>query len=210
MNETTSKTLYTYWNSLRGERLAPKRFEIEPSCIADILPDAFILERVDAITSRFRLAGTRICEAFGTEFRGVNLFDLFPEHDRITLRRQMAAIAQQGAAGVFQIRSENEIGRPVHFELLVLPLTHTRDVVDRFLGSISFINHPAWLGTQPLTVHTLVASELIWPNGRAQTVVKHTPRQAPFSPYIREARIVRADRRQFRVYDGGLSQTDKD
>jgi hypothetical protein len=30
-------------------------------------------------------------------------------------------------------------------------------------------------------------------------------RQAPFKPHIRKSRIVRSDRRQFRVYDGGLN-----
>lgn len=33
-------------------------------------------------------------------------------------------------------------------------------------------------------------------------------RQAPFLPQIRKSRIVRSDRRQFRVYDGGLDKTE--
>ena len=65
MREAISQTLYGYWNDIRAGRLAPKRFEIEPSQIAGMLPDTFILERIDNETSRFRLAGTRICEAFG-------------------------------------------------------------------------------------------------------------------------------------------------
>ena len=89
MREAVSQSLFTYWNGLRRDRLAPKRFEIEPSCIAGYLPDTFILERVDPRTARFRLAGTRISEAFGAEFRGTNLFELFDELDAALLQRQI-------------------------------------------------------------------------------------------------------------------------
>ena len=54
MREVITQALYGYWNEIRAGRLAPKRFEIEPSLIAGILPDTFILERVDNDTSRFR------------------------------------------------------------------------------------------------------------------------------------------------------------
>ncbi len=92
----------------------------------------------------------------------------------------------------------------------MLPLTHTRDVVDRFLGSIAPIDRPAWLGTVPLTHRKLVRHEIIWPDGRPQGVVDSAHRQAPFLPAMREARIVRSKRRQFRVYEGGLSRSRED
>ena len=34
--------------------------------------------------------------------------------------------------------------------------------------------------------------------------------QSPFQAHIRNARIVRSERRQFRVYDGGLSKNPTD
>ncbi|MEQ1673140.1 MAG: PAS domain-containing protein, partial [Hyphomicrobium sp.] len=42
MREAITQKLYTYWNDIRAGRLAPKRFEIEPSQIASMLPDTFI------------------------------------------------------------------------------------------------------------------------------------------------------------------------
>ena len=44
------QTLYGYWNELRAGRLAPQRLEIEPSRIAGILSETFMLERIDAGT----------------------------------------------------------------------------------------------------------------------------------------------------------------
>lgn len=205
MKHPVSERLYSYWNSMRGERLAPKRFEIEPSQIANILPDTFILERVNPESARFRLAGTRICEAFAAEFRGLNLFDLFTLADKITLQREFSVIARQGAVGVFEIEGRSQSGRKVDFELVVAPLMHTREVIDRYLGSIAPIDPPDWLGSEMIPERRLVSHALIWPDGRPHTLTDAMVRQSPFMPHVRGARLVRIDRRQFRVYDGGLS-----
>lgn len=206
MREAASQTLYAYWNEIRGERLAPRRFEIEPSRISAILPDSFVLERVDTATSRFRLAGTRICEAFAAEFRGLNIMDMFGAEDRITLERQLSVIARQGAVGLFVVTSETASGKSVRLEMLLLPLVHTREIVDRFLGILVPIDKPAWLGHEPLISSKITGNELIWPDGRPHAVIDNMHRQAPFHSYVREARIVRSEHRQFRVYDGGLTK----
>jgi hypothetical protein len=206
MKEAVSRTLYAYWNGLRGDRVAPKRFEIEPSCIAGHLPDTFILERIDAGTLRFRLAGTRICEAFGVEFRGVNLFQLFDDEDIRSLQRQIAPVMSHGAVAVIQFSADSGTGLSASFELVLMPLMHMRDAVDRFLGCIVPIDKPKWLGTVPLTRRKLTGHETVWPAGHPPRAFETAHRQTPFLPVIREAKIVRSERRQFRVYEGGLSR----
>ncbi len=210
MRADVSQTLYAYWNEVRKDRIAPRRFEIEPSRIPGLLPDTFILERVDGATSRFRLAGTRICEAFGVEFRGVNIYDLFGEEDRITLQRQLSVIALHGAVGRFILAAETATKLTAQFEMMLLPLVHTRDIVDRFLGSMSPAERYPWLGTVPLDNLRIVSHELVWPDGRPHAMIDNMHRQAPFLVHLGEARIVRSDRRQFRVYDGGRSAVDDD
>lgn len=209
MRDAVSQSLYAYWNEIRNGRLAPRRFEVEPSRISALLPDTFVLERAGNDTSRFRLAGTRICEVFATEFRGLNLFDLFGEEDRITLERQLSVIARQGAVGVFLLEAATASGKTARFEMLLLPLVHTRDIVDRVLGSLVPIDRPAWLGHEPLAIKKLGQHDLIWPDGRPHAVIDNMHRQTPFHSYIREARIVRSRNRQFRVYDGGLHKPDE-
>src|SRR6185295_12220787 len=76
------QTLFNYWDQLRAGRIAPNRLEIEPSRIADILAETFMLERIDARTYQFRLAGTRLCELFGSELRGKNFLEGWSEQDR--------------------------------------------------------------------------------------------------------------------------------
>jgi hypothetical protein len=210
MKQPTSQILYAYWNGVRADRMAPRRFEIEPSRIAGILPDTFILERCEDQAARFRLAGTRICDAFGAEFRGVDFFALFSAEDRITLQRQFNVIARQGAAGVFVIEAVSPSGASAVFEMCLLPLVHTNDAVDRFLGAMSPEKAYPWLNQEPLKVTRLLSHDLIWPEGRPHAAVEAVNRQVPFLPHVRNARIVRSNRRQFRVYEGGLSKTDED
>lgn len=205
MQEAVSQSLFSYWNALRGSRPAPKRFEIEPSRIANNLPDTFILERINHTNARFRLAGTRITDALGMELRGKNLFELFDAEDGRTLQNQMELITSQCAVGLFRMSADNGDGMATTFEVLILPLMHTRNSVERFLGSVTSIEKPNWLGAVPLTTRKLIHHEIIWPNGAPLSHADRIEGQIPILHARREARIVRSARRQFRVYDGGLS-----
>lgn len=208
MRHKTTAALYEYWNGLRGSRLAPRRFEIEPGGIGDLLPDTFILERHDAGSFPFRLAGTRLCDRFGREFRGQNFLDDWSADDAATLRHRLNTISVQGGAALFLIKGLTQSGKSVTFEAIVLPLIHTQACADRFLGAISVLDTPNWLGYEPIADRQLLCDEIVWPDGRPHPVVESVDRQVPFLPHIRRARIVRQDRRQFRVFDGGLSGSD--
>lgn len=203
MKQRTSQVLYGYWNDVRGDRVAPRRFDIEPSRISEILAETFVLERGDSHTFVFRLAGTRICDTFGFELRGRNFADVMGEEGRHDFEHAMAAITDQGAAGVFEIEAQDASGRTARFEAIMLPLTHIDDKISRYLGSVSAIDPPAWLGFERLETFRLAAHWLIWPDGRPHAVLERNHRQAPFLPELANARVVRLNRRQFRVLDGG-------
>jgi hypothetical protein len=210
MRTAVSQSLFSYWNALRRNRPAPKRFEIEPSRIANNLPDVFILERINHTSARFRLAGTRITDALGMELRGKNLFELFDAADAATLQNEIQTIAAHCGVGLFHISAGNADGMVAKFEVLILPLTHMHDSVDRFLGSFTPIDRPDWLGGAPLTNRKLLSSEIVWPDGTPSSDDNPETLLQPVLHTRRQARIVRADWRQFRVYDGGLSHIGED
>ena len=201
--QKTNQILYAYWNELRGTRMAPRRFEIEPSGMAGILAETFILERASSHRAPFRLAGTRICESFGRELRGVDFLDLWGDADRAELEHDLATAADRGAVIVVIFEAKAAAGARVRFEALLLPLFHTRQQVTRFLGAITAIDPPHWLGQEKLNVGAVIERQTIWPDGRPHTLVERLDRQSPFLPAAQAARLVRAERRQFRVYDGG-------
>lgn len=166
MQETTSRQLYDYWNAKRRGRMAPARFEIEPAQIAPLLPQTFIIECIGATGLRFRLAGTRVCEYFGRELRGEDLLDLWTGRDRDAVLAHADAPARNGAAGVLLFDGMTGDRRSVRFEMVLLPLVHSGNVVNRLLGSVCALTTPYWLGTIPLLDQVLVSIDTLWPDGR--------------------------------------------
>jgi hypothetical protein len=97
MQQPTSRQLYAYWDTIRNGRIAPRRFEIEPAKIAGLLRKTFIAECTGLLAFRFRLAGTRVCQQFGRELRGVDFLSLWPVHDRDAIGSLVRNIVNDGA-----------------------------------------------------------------------------------------------------------------
>ena len=125
MKQSTNETLYAYWNGVRQNRPAPRRFEIEPSHIAGILPNTFILERVDSETFRYRLAGTALGDMFRTELRDTNFIGNFDEESQAAVERLLASVTLHYGAGVIIFDMHLADGRTLALEALLLPLIHT-------------------------------------------------------------------------------------
>ena len=203
MRVRTSQQLYAYWNDLRGGRLAPRRFEVEPSAIAAILPDTFILERADRLDYAFRLAGTRICDAFGREFRGRNLLDFWSPSDREVVIRVLESVTRDGGVGVIGLMASGPAGRAAGYEMLLLPLIHTGQSIGRVLGSLTPLSALPDYPAEPFDSIALNTFDVVWPDGRPYALLARTEAPAPFVRDNGPSRLVRSDRRAFRVFDGG-------
>ena len=194
MQQPTSRQLYAYWDRVRNGRAAPRRFEIEPSKIAAILPETFIVEGADLLGYRFRLAGTRICEQFGRELRGADLLSLWDAAGRDALSSLLRNVFEEAAVGYGRFRAYTGSDRQAGFELLLLPLIHTGNAINRILGAITAIEPPSWLGAEPLLRYEIVELNLHRPDGSPPFMAKG------------DAEIVSLVRRQFRVLSGGLGK----
>jgi hypothetical protein len=203
MQNTTSQILYKYWNEIRGSRMAPRRFEIEPARFAGILPETFVVECEAGEVPRFRLAGTRVSEKLGFELRGRAFRELFDDEEPLHLRPFLDSITEQGAVGVITVDMPTATGRTARFEVIVLPLIHTENRITRLLGAVSTRDHESWLGSEPLLPGRIAERGIIWPDGRPHAVAERMVQPAPFRDGIAASRIVRSRRRIFRVYDGG-------
>jgi len=209
MKHKTSSALFGYWDSVRGDRMAPQRFEIDPSEISTLLPYTFILERHDAETFNFRLAGTRMCDIFGHELRGTNFLDGWDTIDRLPLLRQFSSLVRQGSVGVIHIEIAATGETPVQCEVLLLPLRHTRETIDRILGCFSPLQSPGWLGEKPVIEKHVITNELVWPSRDPMEMLSR-PKEPPVLAPPHAKRVVRSQRRQFQVFEGGLSNADPD
>lgn len=214
MRHPASRALFTYWNELRRDRVAPRRLEIEPARISDRLLDTFVLERIGPAGYRFRLTGTRVTSRFGLDVGTHDFLASWSEIDRALIEHHLIAIADLGRGGLFT--GEGRFAAPdmgslpdtCTFEMLMLPLAHTGEAIDRFLCLIVALEEEALPADARLEALRLVAAEPVWPTGETGAIERLADRQVPLHPHVRTARIVRQGRRQFRVYEGGLGGQD--
>jgi len=173
-----------------------------------------------------RLAGTRICETFETELRGKDMVSGWTGADADTLQRWLRLVCERHAAVRFVFECQAPAARrSIAYECLLLPLFHTSQRVDRILGAMAPLDAPDWAGPLDLGPPSISDFEVVWPDGAPRRVgepcepVPFVPSHAglpsqagllsqggepsALRPAVRVARIVRQDRRQFRVYDGG-------
>ncbi len=202
MKQTASLWLFSYWNELRNGRKAPNRFEIEPVKIGPLLPETFILETGENRNFRFRLAGTRICETYGYELKGLDFISFWHDrNEREAIECLLHTIKEDGSTGLLEFTAFNEEGESCRFEILLLPLIHSGEEVNRIMGALSPIDTPWWLGSKRLKGQRLDDLELIWPDMEIKF-----PQERPSAPPETNGycgRIVSANGRLFRVLDGG-------
>lgn len=151
MRHKTSKKIFTYWNNLRGARIAPERTEIEPSDIRDILGDTFILE-VDHLyrTISFRLAGTKLCSSYGRELKSVGYLGLWDETDNLKIFDAVKQVYEHSKPIVIAHIAETENKHFLEYETLLLPLLNGSSKTVRILGTVATSENPIWIGIDPI------------------------------------------------------------
>ncbi len=77
------RDLYGYWQSCAQSRPIPSRYDIDPIDIPQLLPGLSLLDAGEDLEAlRYRLAGTRVREIYGTEITGRTVFDSGLQHKR--------------------------------------------------------------------------------------------------------------------------------
>jgi hypothetical protein len=192
MKHSTTRMLFAYWDSLRGERMAPERGEIEPGHIRHILADTFILELgqdKNHPSTTFRLAGTRLCALLGRELKMVDFHHLWPEDEKDEASKLVDVVSYETAGIVAGMTATTTHGHSVDLEMLLLPLRHRGKTHSRVLGALSPLSIPAWLGIEHIKELKTLSIRIIWPSGTAAALPQE------------EAAIER--RRRFVLHRGG-------
>ena len=171
MKHATTRMIFSYWDSLRGERMAPERGEIEPGEIRHVLADTFILEVVER-NAVIRLAGTRICAFFGRELRGKAFARLWQEEAASEIARAVETVLDETAGVVAGLSAVTDEGASVDFEMVLLPLRHRGKPHARILGALSPAVVPAWVGLYPVRHLATSSFRVLWPAARPSKLVR--------------------------------------
>ena len=167
MKHASSRELYQYWNAIRGTEAAPVRTAIEPADIRTILCDMFILEVDHRRLYPFRLAGTRLCAAYGHELKTTSFLGLWEEGDRKQINLILSAVAGEARSAVVGTQARAGTGRSISFEMVLLPLIQGDggdSRYDRILGVLAPLDLPYWLGLDPIRTQSVASARLMWPN----------------------------------------------
>ncbi|MGO8918495.1 MAG: ATP-binding protein [Stellaceae bacterium] len=128
-----------YWRRQRGPRAMPRRRDIDPTVIPKLLPHLQLIEVLeDGARFRYRLVGTALVAAFGREYTGKYLDELFTGERLAHARRVYLTVCAQHRA-VF-LSNRYSTTRDLHMiaNRLYMPLSDDGRSVNIILGALTF------------------------------------------------------------------------
>ncbi|GAB5438575.1 PAS domain-containing protein [Falsiruegeria mediterranea] len=124
-----------YWSALRTDDDVPLRSAIDPRGLENILPYAFILERIAPGVARFRLAGQHLTELTGMEVRGMPLTALFTGAARAEVGAVLEHMFDTPAVAELDLIAERRFAlSPLEARMVLLPLKSDFGDTSRALG----------------------------------------------------------------------------
>ena len=212
MKHATSRILFAYWDTLRGERAAPERGDIEPGAIRQIIADTFILGVEPGHPATFRLAGTRCSALFGSELKGLAFARLWRDRDRADVEAAVEAVVSEACGIVLGATASSDLGHDLALELVLLPLRHRGRTHARVLGCLSPVSVPTWIGLAPLSRFETRSLRVL--DAKRETPIPMPVGPIPISPDLAALELATLDlaaldmtaldrRRNFVVHEGG-------
>ncbi len=124
-----------YWTALCPRGGVPRRSQIDPRGLENILAHAFILQRVARRTARFRLAGDHLTDLAGMDMRGTPFTALFGSEARAEAGAVLQRVFSGPAVAELRLTARPVPGTPVvEARMLLLPLATEDGEIARALG----------------------------------------------------------------------------
>ena len=158
-----ARSLFRYWESIRGERTVALREEVNLGEIRHLLPWVYISEP-DAATGehRLRLAGTGICRMWQDNLTGKFLFSTWNKFERRTIAGLLRSTVENCRPFAIRVRARTANGSVTGLEILGLPVRAQGSEQNQVLGIIVPFHQPAWLGRDRLTSFELSSVRVVW------------------------------------------------
>lgn len=161
MKHRNSHLLVGYWSRLRRGRAVPDQTEVDPRAIKRMLSYVFIIDAQDIERPVYRLAGTSLCERFGTELRGIS----FLAHWEGESRKALMGLLKQSLATkkplcLSSIGATADCGM-VELETVLTPVTFNGAEPTRFLGMVQVLTDINALAGRPIAFERLIGSQMV-------------------------------------------------
>lgn len=162
-----------YWTALRQGDDVPKRSQIDPRGLENILSQTFVLERIAPGIARFRLAGQKMNEMAGMEVRGMPLTAFFTPIARKQVSAALEHMFDTPAIVEMTLSTVATRGHPAQeARMLMLPLRSDLGDVSRALGVFVSEGNPTKTSQRFDVISTELRSVSAMPNAKPNATPK--------------------------------------
>ena len=123
-----------YWRVRCTNAGAPTRTSIDPSDLATLLPQVFMLGRRDAGLYRFRLAGGLVADLHHQDLRNADILGLWSGSDRLRLAAALESSRRRAEPFVVAAEARAQDGLDCPMQVLFAPLRGPDGRPDRVMG----------------------------------------------------------------------------
>lgn len=130
---------HAYWDAKRAGRSMPSRADIQPQEIPRLLPGVILVDvEPSDLRLRVRLAGTMVVEAYGEDYTGRYLDEIYfgGERDKVLSDYRMVVELRQPYCSDHRFHNVNDTTYDI--ERLILPLSNDDKAVNMLLAVLSF------------------------------------------------------------------------
>lgn len=150
-NSKPCGVILDHWEALRGDRLRPRRSEIDPAALRPFLQNVGIFEVCAPTVTMCRLAGTAFHRTLGFELTGRNVVELYGPPLYRAAGYRFHAMATQPCAATFDLVLRFSSGAENPHEIMLLPLAPDQpEALPTLLVGIAPINAVEWQNTAVL------------------------------------------------------------
>jgi len=157
-----SRALFRYWESIRGEMSAPPRDWLDLTKVRNLIAHMFMIERVAGKGFVWRLAGTRVCDLWGTELTGKPVLAWGDSFEQQTVRLLFDSVIDRHQPCVLRFRLGSDSGASIAAELVAVPLRARSGQATFALGVVSSFREIARPRRDQASVVELTAARSIW------------------------------------------------
>ena len=178
--------MFRFWETVRAERAAPNRAELDLKQIGRQAPDLFIIEH-SLGNYRWRLAGTRICELYRRELTGRDCLAGWDCFERDTIGRFLGAVTGTLQPCVLRFRLVTSHSQTIGVEMVGLPLVERSGESVHVFGGLFPFRDIAPLTYDHIVVQEISSARTIWtqhlPGDQLAARLRAVPGQGTFKPF---------------------------
>jgi hypothetical protein len=158
-----TRSLFSFWEKIRGEKAAPGRDDLDLRQISPIVPNLLILER-DHLhqTYKWRLAGTEIGQLYRQKLTATNALAGWGGFERNTLKQLFDAVVTGLQPCLVRYLLTTDTAQVITAELLGLPILARNGSRFHIFGGVFPLRDISQMGYGSITGLELSAARSIW------------------------------------------------